>query len=882
MALTSAVLLAGVCAPVCAQSGASQSDPASAPASDPAARAGTAPTSDPAVAPTIEGRVLYRTRFDLGELDRPEVDEISGFLGSLGLRAVTSLEPPEHLAELMADLGVQLPEFMEPVLAPGGAPDGDRYLRQRLRGGDALLITRDPVSLVPGAALHLSALARWDALGEGSWEALVRLADGKVVSLFLGTGAQPEWRPISGRNVVPPQAQSGWLELWLYGRRAGVRDGELGLDDLVLEQRPRLGLAWQRALRRVDPRDEQPLTLRSHGLAGAADPYRLQLAVKGADGRRVWDQSTELLITDAYPMDYTPRVAWSALQLARGLYTLEVTLERADGARLHEVHSFALGGPPPFPRVPGAVKWGVELPHAGYEPRWLLGLAPDAVLVPVEAPPAGAAGPLLADWLRRAPRFEVAGLLHEVRPWQEERSGDLELLTEHVRRWYWDGEPAQGQALLERLLARAPYIEIGYRLPRGVRTAPPPGEALVLASARAPDMPVTRERPTTPQTPGAQGTPAQDLPDPATATAVRDLLAGIARPFSTRIEVPGGDDRSSALARSLYLHAAAAPRAVFVWADEALFEQSLIDGGALPTRAYLAWEFVVGYLSGATFVGEESFDPQATCLVYRRDGEEALVVFTEEAGHELILHAGDLAQSYDSLGTRRPLAGRDGKIVLPVTHDPLLVTGLDLARVRTVGSLVIEAAGVTRSGESQGVEIRLTNHYPGTTRVTLDLALPAGWVREHEVDALRLEAGSEGVWRLAVRVPPALGVEGATRLTGTLRLEPDGRPPVTLPIQREVPLESELVEIRAVGIGPTDADIVIRNRTGETIEARIYLAVEPSGTDRIIPRQTLLPGMEQSFHLSYPEVRGGPPRQLLVSVVMPARRAYANKVFPVP
>lgn len=835
----------------------------------------------PAARNNFPGTEILGVNFDVRELNRPELEEMSDLLRHMGVVSVYSNRAPERLQPILEATGVNLPEFMEPVLAAGGAPEGDRYMRLRFGGGNALLTSKESLVLTPGARVRFSALARWADLGSGHWEALLRLPDGKVVSLFVGRGELPAWQTVTGESVVPMGYTRGWLEVWVHGY-GGPREGEFGLDNLLVETVPRVGVAWKDTSRRIESAEKQPLDLKSFGLPAYDDPYQLHIEILDRFEQPVHVEDKQLLVNEQYPIDYSPRFSWKSMALPRGIYHLVMTLKSPKGNELTERRTFALAGTPIFRREPGAVEWGVELLDHAERPEWFDAVAPQRVLValsPAIADQKQDPKGRLPEWLLKEKKTTVNGLLSQPHRWMPDAAAQLQPLLETVLAWYWTGDVADGLRFFQALRQQAPYLVVGQQLPVGVTAAPAmtdpkqdPGQALITPTPSGNANVTAAEALRVLQ--GARGSYVSRI-------ELRDDAPGGTAPPRATVADPSDRDPHARLGRLLYAHAAAQPRAVFVKEFEGLFQERLFDGGTVPTRSLLTWEFVVGFLSGADFVSEELWDPQGVCLVFRRDGQEYLAIFTDGAEHTVELFAGRGARAYNSLGSEVALTTTGSKVTLPVSRDPLLVAGLDLARVRTRRSLTAVSEGLIRNTEKQAVRVRLKNYFPDVVRASFDLQLPKDWELEAPVDSRRIDPDAQQEWVLAMHVPPVAGVDGAAYLDGTLRLERTSGEQIELPIHTPIPVESKLVQIRSIGLGAEDADVAIKNLTDKPIRANVYLAVEPEGRDVVRTAEILPPGVERTYQIRY-GVADGVTRQLLVSVVIPAQRAYANRVFDLP
>lgn len=807
----------------------------------------------------IAGRTIYQANFDLGELNRREIEDERRFLERWIYR-VFSTTLPAYLEPVLETLGSPLPEFMSPVLRNGGDPAGDRYLAFDFEGGNALVTTRanpNETSLKwdAGARIHARFQARWDDLGAARWELLLRQENGNVFPLFLGEGASSDWQTFEVRKILPLDQVSGDLEIWLYGYQEGKRPGELGIDAIEVQIQPRIGVEWSTALGRVAPTDEHPFTVKSFALPSSSEPYQLRYEILAEDGAVLVEDQQPLLVQENTEMDFSPRIVWRELELARGVYTIRITVVSPDGGMLTESRGFALAGPPAFAKGVGATEWGITVMRDRFAPDWIPVVEPDAVLIPVLPPPDG-----LAPWLEGESKLSIHLAMNEVedRPW---RPNDAETIASWLRRyrnWYWTND-RDGAEIMDRLRQQAPYLRTGVRVAPGTQVPPSLMTAVV-------DVPFPGDR----------------------WQAVIDALAPMTRNWVARVAVPQSAQVDDDLARALYVAAAYAPRALFLERADSTLLRSSPEGERIPRRTLLVWDFVTAFLSSATFVGFEAWQDGVYCLTFRRDGEDFLVAFTDQKPAALRLHGGSGAQGFDSVGSPVPISvGTDGRTTVPVGPAPILVQNLDYSRIRTVRSLRVTSEGVGKNTTQQVVKVSLKNHYPKVLRATLDYELPAGWVAQKALEPLHLDSGTTRDWELTLRVPSFLGASGETALGGSLTLTPESGAPVAVPIEQAIPVESPLLSIRTLGLGDTDSEVAIRNRTDRTLVANIYLAAQPGAAERTFLRQTFPPGVELKFRIEYPgaTVRNRTPDvdpELLVSVAVPAEKAFVNRVFALP
>lgn len=778
----------------------------------------------------VPARTLFSSDFELDTLEDP---------------AQSAITDPVYLrAWRQQFLDSRHPRFMVAAVA-AGAPEGARHLSLPLRGARALLVTEEEFPLLPGQRLELRALARWDPLGTGRWGMRVQVTGGESYSLFEGSGESPAWAEIAGSFAIPAGAERGRVEIWLESE-PGSRAGALGIDAIEIRAVPQLTWNFRGALRRIGVEDEHPLALRSVGYP--ADSYQLEFQVIDLVGAVRFGESKTLLVNEEFPIDYSPHLPWAFHDLPRGLYEIALHVRAASGWDWKEVRRIALAGTPEFERRAGGVAWGFEIDAYETEPEWLAPLAPDRILVEIPAAMAtGAAG--APRWLVTNPSREPALLIDPERGWGKEEIERLEPLLPELYTWYLRAGPraAPVRTAFASHKERAPYLRVAAVHPRGQEHDAAPHDIVTAPEAGA-----------------------------------RALLDFGPRsgPWSARVELgstPIGD-RSRELARALYLLVARAPAAIYLVHPETTLLDRLADGDLAASETLLVWEYVTGFLSGAEYVAAEPWDPDGHCLSFRRDGEEYLVVLCDGAPHTLLLPGGAGASGRDPFGTHVHLdADAEGRESIPVSRSPLLVRGLDFARLRTVESLRARGDDIRGRVEEQPVVLELTNHYPGAVRVALELRAPRDWEVDLGLEPRRVDAGKSAAWPLRVKVPPWFGIEGESRLEGIVRIETPAGATVASPVAIDVPMESPLVEIRALGVGTSDADILVRNRTGAPLPMHVYLLARPQGIERTWIDQELPPGAERTFHIRYPT----PPDELWVGVTLPRHHSYVNKLVQV-
>lgn len=802
---------------------------------------------------------LFSADFDLGELNRVEIEEETRYIDRW-LSRFYATRLPDWLLPIVREQGLRLPEFMAPVLALGGSPDGDRYLRVRLRGADALLSTRRGpdrfgLEFEPSVRLRWRLLARWDELGEGSWDLKLRLSDGTVLPLFEGQGARPEWTQLAGELILPADAERGDLEICVRGYRAGPRSGEIGLDAIQVETLPRLALEWKDTIARVAPTDEMPILVKSHGLPTSRESYRVEYQIDDASGLTVAHGEQPILVLEGKALEYTPRLSWRRWQLGRGVFTLHVRVRSPRGELLEEQRTFMLAGPAPFARGIGSTEWGVELDGADTAPFWFEAVSPQRVLVRLGSHQVANPNALIT-WLDRWPEVLVSMVFANA-DWDETRVAALGDWLTRFRRWYWVDNVTPVE-FVAGVRTTAPFVQLGRQLDPGI------------VASSAEETPLITLRP-----------PERSWHEWRTA------LARLDSPWDARLDrgVPADARLGSepgALAASAYVLAAFVPRTVFlVEPARTLFDQRTA-GEILPRRSLLAWEFVTSFLSAAEFVGFEDWESDLHALAFNRYGAEYLVVFTDGRLGDLALLAGSGGRAWNELGDEVPLViDAAERVHIPVGPSPRVVEGLDLPRVRTLRSFALASTGLLRNASEQQLTISMTNHFAQPIRVVPRFELPAGWRAEQAVGPKRCAAGARVEWDLAVHVPSYEGTGEVSKLTGELLLEGDDGMKITLPVQHEIPLSPTVVEIRTLGIGSTDADVAIRNVSGKPIVAHVYLSVRPHGSEVTRLRQTFPPNAELTFQIVYPEARDAAGRKLMVSVSVPSERVYENRVFEI-
>lgn len=784
------------------------------------------------------GRTIFHSTFELGDLEDPTEEHLS---------ALDFLRDWEQVTQ---QAGLQV--FMlgsvsrgAPVIA-GAETANHRYLRLPLDGGRALLRSRAPIGVTPGAVLRVSLLARWDALATGHWSLDLVALDGRRWNLLRGTGERSQWGRLDGRTTIPEGAHAGHLEITLESVPASI-GGSIGFDEILVRIEPRF--IWGFAGMLHDREGTGSRRVSVHAVALDPGVYEAELRVRDPRGKIRLEERRTRLVRDHPTVDLFPRLAWSERALPRGIYTVELTVtSRDDGRALSAVRPVALVGAPPFPRRHSALRWGVEVSpeeDSGTEdPRWLAIVRPSRALVVIDDPERAA----VPSWLEHR-RDVQRGVILEPSGWREASPDALAPLLSHVRQCYWRAAAnTDGALFLGELRKVAPHLETGFA-PQPDAATGAPMETLVSVSA----------------------------PSIASLRARRETRTQ----WSARIDLTAAPEveQPRRLALALYLLAAQDPRAIHVASPGALFFDAE-DG--VPTRALLVWEFVTAFLSGADFTGRESWAADVECLTFARDGEEFLVIVTDGEPRELTFMGAGPCFAYDSAGARTPLeAAPDGRVTFLATHEPLLVRGLDIDRMRTTASLRAAVENIDPGGRDQKIVISLKNHFGRPVRAALRLRAPERWEMNDVLDPRRIEANAVEEWSLRVRVPPAHGITGPTALEGTLVLQRDDAPDdIELPVSLAVSVESALIEIRPVGIGETDADIVLRNRSRKPITFRVYLGVSPGGVESTFYDQTLAPNAEKKYQLRYP--RSSADRSLWVGVMIESPESYVNRAYDIP
>lgn len=806
------------------------------------------PDSPPPRAP-VPATVLLAEDFEVGELEDPR-------------QTVIFDNWPRYLiAEWSQFFGPGYPKSMSTGLARGGAPDpgstanSGRYLRLLLRGGDAL-IEGPELTLEPHSLVRITVDLRWRGLGSGRVHIGVRTGSEARRSLLTLSGEDRDWSRSTRSIEIPADSSRARVELWVEGDPLEF-DGELGFDNLRIEVLPRVLLSWHGSLRRIQPQDDRPINVKSVGFPEGE--YHLDFIVENPEGEEIFRESMPRFVTDALPLDFDPRLRWFQHSVGRGLYTVRLVLRSETGWELRDSREFALAGKPPFEPLGGSERWGLIL-SATERPPWLPIFERERFVHAL--PERSGDGPVelasLPDWFREQGEFRRGLLIDASAGWEAADVPRFEPLFGHVHEWYWSGDATAGTAFHDALLGAASYLRVGLRAESGGRTVPV-GTLL---------YPV----------------PADELADPSRLAALdfggREWCAELdPRQFS-------GERQERALATALYLLAAGAPRTVFLSAPGPFLFSRAGKGGWVPTRTYLAWEFTTAFLSGAEFVRLEEWDPRGVCAIFERDGEEFLMVVSSGEDHTLRLAAGS-GRAFDSIGAERRLEAVNGiDVEIPVTSEPLLIQGLDLARVRTLRSLEASGGKISRGGVRETILVRFKNHFARPVHARLSLTPPDEWTPIPSGAVQAVAAGADGEWTLEVEVPLWYGIEDDAEFDGTLDLDfGDGRTE-SLPVEVPIPFESSLIAIEPVRIAADGAEVRVRNISQRTLDLVIYLAVQAAPQDREAfeerkhDGQRLAPGDERIYTFDYRERPEA--RRLLVGVVIETLRSHVNRSFDVP
>ena len=822
-----------------------------------------------AQAPATE---VFRSDFELGDLETGE-DRVTE------ARFLREWRQRFHAPEA--------PLFMEGWLARR-SPQGVRHLAIPIKGAGAHFTTIDSFPLSPGQIVRFRAWVRWDTLGEsGSWElrlvpatestsetktepkkspdserseresadengsdsdaeraieqpALAEIHPDSVV-LFSGDGASPEWQQVTGEWVVTDAFQKATLEIRLTGQR-GVRGGTLALDEIVLERVPRILWSFRAPLRQIHVEDEYPLTVTSVGYP--TDTYDLRFTLVDDSGRALHREKKILLVSDEYPIEFSPRFEWRTLGLRRGLYWVVFHLRARSGWEVEERRAFALTGTPPFVRGPGGVRWGIAL-DSRTEPGWLPLTDPQRLAIPIDKDTDA-----MPAWLSRYPVAERIGTLGTD---DVPDLAALEKWVTQVRRWMWR-DPASaraGKAGFDEWVQRAPFLRAGVILPTGEVQAPY-GEPIVRTPTHAASA---RELLSFP------------VPD-ETWSAVLDLS-------DTPVE-----DRAIELARRLFLLAFREPVSVLAVNANELFVQRSDAEGMVATSALLVWHYATGFLCGAEPLEEERWDPNGVCLSFRRDDRDYLLVVGDEGAHELKLPSLTAVDVYDATGSRQRVESEELTVRIPVDRGPRLVAGLNLPVVRTLRSIEMQAQSSKDDPRRRTIRVAVTNRMPDAGEVSLALNLPASWSGDSRLPARRLAADERTEWLWDVEVPPWFGIEGPAVVTGTITVRTDDGESLEHPFEIAVDLTSTLIEVEPRSIGAEFAEVVVRNTSDAPLRFNIYLQLRPGSVDRTEVDQVIEPKAERVYRLDYPLAKPAG-AELWIGVTVPDRQAFVNRVFEV-
>lgn len=818
-------------------------------AQDRGARMGSANAEVPATP-------LLSEEFEVGELEDPSVAMIGG-------------DWPRYLTrEWSQDFGPNQPKFMNSGLALGSGPSnsqkGKRHLRIALRGGDATIVGPQ-VPLRPHAIVRVRADLVWEGLGEGRISIGVRDDDGNRLRFLEVSGDAQEWQRVEQSIELPANVSPSRVEIWIDGDRTRF-DGHVGIDHLQVEELPSILLSWRGSLRRIHPKDDRPINVKSVGFPEGE--YRLDFIVEDPEGREIFRERIPRFVTERLPLDFDPRLRWFEHAVSRGLYTVRMVLRSEDGGwELRDSREFALAGAPPFPFVLGRGRWGLHLssPEA---PPWLSIFQRERLLFDLPRPEgAESLEPAsLPDWLIERGEFRRSLLLDDRQGWSAADVTRLAALTSRTHEWYWAGDLTEGAAVAAGLLATAPYLRFGLRAEGG--QGAPGGSGAVPAGS--PFYRLSAAELASPRK-----LVELDLGQREWTAELDPALFPDARPEHT-------------LAMALFLLATRRPRTVFLSEPGPLLFNRPGEGGWVPLRAFLAWEFVTGFLSGATFVQLEEWDPQGVCAVFERDGEEFLFVVGTGPDHLLTLRAGG-GRAFDSVGRERPVTVREGKAEILVSSEPILVAGLDLDRVRTLQSFRVTAGPIEPlaagspgpEGASQAIRVQFDNHFGGAVEAQLELDPPEGWDPILPSSPIRVAESKEGAWNLPVKVPAWFGIEDQTDFVGRVKFRhlADGRTE-TFDLALPIPFQSPYIAIEPANLGSDSAEVRVRNVSLRTLDIVVYLGVKGSELDRKYGAQRLGPGEERRYSIQYSPA--AETRRLFAGVVINTVKSHVNRNFEIP
>ena len=240
---------------------------------------------------------------------------------------------------------------------------------------------------------------------------------------------------------------------------------------------------------------------------------------------------------------------------------------------------------------------------------------------------------------------------------------------------------------------------------------------------------------------------------------------------------------------------------------------------------------------------------------------------------------GGRGKSYDIYGGTTVLeTDAEGMTTILVDKNPRLIEGFDMERIRTYRSL--KAKIREGKGTEQQIAVAIENFFQEPVRAKLEVKLPRRWEFLTPSTPKFLEAGERAEMVLGVRVPRALGIDGAAKLSGELQLTTNSGRRTRIPVALDVPIDSPLVEIRPVSLGTTEAEVKVTNISDQALEIRVNLLLTPNGPERTRYGQKLAPGEERSYQISYSEAKKK--RSMWVGVAVERPESYVNRTYDIP
>ncbi|MFN0059058.1 MAG: hypothetical protein ACKVX7_11420 [Planctomycetota bacterium] len=775
--------------------------------------------------------------------------------------------------------GVELPRFMGGALARvsqevDGARLGRRYLRFPMLGGDARMTGPPlPASVKARERLSFGLDATWSRLGSGAIHFGLRTsATGAPIQLLTitaksaGSESSAGWRHYDFEARVPESFEHLKLEIWIDGDPT-VQDGEFGFDNVTIARETTLDVSWQHPFRVVRERDIAPVRVRVMSCDRGA--YRIDLSVlAGASREPLLKRPLERWVQTENVLEFEPRLEWKRHGLARGRYTLLVQLTSVEqGWQLESAQDFVFAGELPFPPGESESGFGVEIPLTTDAPAWLeLAAGGEVSRLLVRLAPNAVADAKLPDWLARYGAWRRNASIDVRTTWDATAVSALQPLFTAFRSWYLaPGAPAIEAELRAAGYLRLSAIETSAELRSRGRSAQPASAPLIEVDAMATALWKELEE-----------LGRLDLPAGWSALVSARSLIG---------DEPAAEHSADRLARTLLLLATIRPETVYLRDPAALLLSEAADGDPVADRAFLAWEHTISFLSGARFRGFEPWDARGVCAIFEREGEQLLVLVSDEEPHNISLNAERAIVVYDAIGAARTIEpDSTGRVELVVSASPWIVRGLDLARARTVKSLRAKSGPLAaKAGDTQAIAIEVRNHHALATTLRLALTTPVEWQMASALESRRVEPGATAEWNLTFKTPSWFGIDEAIVLRGELRSEFADGSSYLEEVELALPVESSYLEIRAVSITRGEAEVLVRNRSDEPLTLALLLEVRPSGAERLFPEEELAAGQDRIYRMTY-DLAEPPPAgwQLFAGATLLRKQTYVNKLFAIP